>query len=272
MDKPPLPTHAHAHAHVLALAHAHAIYPNAIPLPPKAPQAKDDVAGILYIDKPAQVSAFFLVAYLRRLLGVRTIGHAGTLDPFATGVMVLLIGRRYTRLSDAFLAQEKVYEARLSLGVTTDSYDSEGAVLARDSRIPPRLDVEQAIAQFQGPCMQIPPMFSAKKQQGKKLYELAREGKTVLRPAVEVQLETELIHYGYPTLDFRVRCSKGTYIRTIGHDIGQLLHCGAHLTQLRRLRSGTVDISDCVPLQALTPDTVHTFLAAHTKKGELERH
>lgn len=241
-------------------------YQHVIALPPKAPPAQEDVAGLLFIDKPVGVTAFFLVSYLRRLLGVRTIGHAGTLDPFATGVMILLIGKRYTRLSDTFLATEKTYQARLQLGVTTDSYDSEGVVVATSEYVPTLTEIEEVVGRFQGVCLQVPPMFSAKKQQGKKLYELARAGKTVEREAVPVQLETKLIHYAYPFLDFKVTCSKGTYIRSIGHDMGQQLQCGGHLIGLRRVRSGSVDISDCVPLEALTAETVHSFLAAHTQK------
>lgn len=226
------------------------------------------IAGVLYIDKPISVTSFSLVAILRRLTKERTIGHAGTLDPMATGVMVLLVGKPYTRQSERFLATEKVYETRLHLGVTTDSYDADGKIVATNAHIPTLHEVEQAIQQFQGSCLQIPPMFSAKKQQGKKLYELAREGKSVERPPVRVELATELLSYEYPFVDFRVTCSKGTYIRTIGHDLGQLLGCGGHLTALRRLRSGFVDVQDCVPLHALTVDTVHTFLAQHTEKAQ----
>lgn len=226
-----------------------------------------DVAGVLYIDKPKGVTAFSLVARLRRLTQVHTIGHAGTLDPMATGVMVLLVGKQYTRLSEHFLATEKVYETRLHLGVTTDSYDSDGKIVATQAHAPSLDEVEQAIAQFQGPCLQIPPMFSAKKQQGKKLYELAREGKSVERPPVTVQLATQLIHYEYPFLDFQVTCSKGTYIRTIGHDIGNLLGCGGHLTALRRLKSGFVDIIDCVSLDQISVETVQPLIEIHTRKA-----
>lgn len=244
-------------------------YANAFALPQKALPASGDVQGLLYIDKPVGVTAFFLVSYLRRLLGVRTIGHAGTLDPFATGVMVLLVGKRFTRLSDTFLATEKSYQARLQLGITTDTYDSEGVVVKTDERVPLLSDVEHAMSRFQGSCLQTPPMFSAKKQQGKKLCDLARAGKTVERLPVTVQLDTQLISYDYPVLDFQVTCSKGTYIRTIGHDIGELLGCGGHLTGLRRLRSGTVDIADCVPLHDITEETVHGYLVAHTNKHQM---
>lgn len=225
----------------------------------------EGLAGVLYIDKPAQITSFSLVSRLRRLTGVRKIGHAGTLDPFATGVMVLLIGRQYTRLSDQFLATEKVYQARLHLGITTDSFDADGNVLATSTHIPSLEDVFQALTHFQGACLQIPPMFSAKKQQGKKLYELARQGQVVERAPVQVQLKTELTHYEYPFLDFKVTCSKGTYIRTIGHDLGRLLHCGGHLTALRRLRSGSVDIGHCVTLEQLTLENVQQVLAQHTQ-------
>jgi tRNA pseudouridine55 synthase len=202
--------------------------------------------GILPINKPAGITAFTLVRKLRRLLGVKKIGHAGTLDPFATGVMVMLVGRSYTQLSDRLMAQEKEYVGRIHLGVTTDTYDSDGVAESRSDLIPSLEDVEAAIARFQGKIEQIPPMYSAKKINGKKLYELARKGETVERKPVTLQVHTDLIAYEYPYIDIRVVCSKGTYIRSIAHDMGLILGCGAHLSSLTRTRSGIFTLANCL--------------------------
>lgn len=206
----------------------------------------NEVGGILLVDKPRGKTAFHLVARLRRALSVKKIGHAGTLDPFATGVMVMLIGRSYTRLSDQFLCQDKEYAATLKLGCATDTYDCEGGIIAESNLIPSLDALKEAIAKFQGEFLQIPPMFSAKKVQGKKLYELARQGKTIERAPCLVRCSITLDNYAYPYVNLHVSCSKGTYIRTLAHDIGTALECGAHLTELRRLRSGQFMLKDCI--------------------------
>lgn len=207
--------------------------------------------GILLINKPAGRTAFHLVAILRKRLGVKTIGHAGTLDPFATGVMVMLIGRKFTRLSDQFLNQDKEYQADILLGASTDTYDCDGVIQNNSDKVPTREEIERVIAQFQGEIDQIPPMFSAKKIQGKKLYELARQGKTVERAAVKVKVNIEILEYQYPHLIVKVACSKGTYIRSLAHDIGETLGCWAHLVALERLRSGSYTLSECVTLEQM---------------------
>jgi tRNA pseudouridine55 synthase len=186
------------------------------------------------------------VQTLRKRLGVEKIGHAGTLDPFATGVMVMLIGRRYTRLCGHFLSEDKEYIAEACLGITTDTYDSEGKVIAQSSSIPSLDEIKDALIQFQGEIEQIPPMFSAKKKQGKKLYQLARKGEEVERDPVKITLQTKLIRYEYPYLELHIACSKGTYIRSVAYDLGKKLGCGAHLTNLRRTRSGKFNIEDCI--------------------------
>ena len=208
--------------------------------------APESIEGILLVDKPKGPTSFSLVQTLRKRLGLKKIGHAGTLDPFATGVMVMLIGRRYTRLSDSFLCNDKEYVAEVCLGTTTDTYDSEGSVIAQSSHIPTPEDILQALKQFQGEIEQIPPMYSAKKQQGKKLYELARKGLEVPRNSVKITLQTVFICYEYPRLELRIVCSKGTYIRSVAYDLGMKLGCGAHLTNLRRTRSGKFTIEDCI--------------------------
>lgn len=202
------------------------------------------IQGYLIVNKPKGKTAFTLVAALRKRLGVKTIGHAGTLDPLATGVMVMLIGREYTKLSDKFLGQDKEYIAKLHLGIETDSYDSDGQEVARSQLEPLLSAIKEALLTFQGEIIQIPPMFSAKKIKGQKLYHLARQGKTVERQPVKLTVQTELLSYNYPYLELRISCSKGTYIRSIGHDLGQMLGCGAHLCALVRTRSGNFHLSD----------------------------
>jgi len=205
-----------------------------------------EAEGILLVNKAAGKTSFTLVAALRKRLGVRKIGHAGTLDPFATGVMVMLIGRRYTRLSDSFLCEDKEYRGRLFLGKTTDTYDCEGSEIATSSHIPSQEDIERVLTNFQGEIEQIPPMYSAKKIQGKKLYELARKGVEIERQPVKIHVKTTLLAYDYPYVDIQVTCSKGTYIRSIAYDIGQMLGCGAHLSSLVRTRSGCYLLEDCI--------------------------
>ena len=203
--------------------------------------------GVLLVDKPRGKTSFSLVTALRKKTGVQKIGHAGTLDPFATGLMVLLIGKDFTRLSDTFLSSEKEYETTLLLGTSTDSYDCDGQTTSTSDYIPTLHEVETALQKFQGTIQQTPPMFSAKKVQGKPLYKLARKGIEIPRAPVDVTLKTTLLSYAYPQLMLHVVCSKGTYIRSIAHDLGTLLTCGAHLCQLRRLRSGSFHLSESIP-------------------------
>ncbi len=202
--------------------------------------------GILLVDKSAGSTSFQIVSLLRRLTRIETIGHAGTLDPFATGVMVMLIGRPYTRKSDQFLQSDKQYRATLTLGMATDTYDLEGQVTARSDLIPASSQIDLAIAAFQGEILQVPPMFSAKKIEGKKLYDLARRGITVERQPVKVRLSIQLIRYEYPNLELLVDCSKGTYIRSLAHDLGKTLGCNAHLSSLIRTRSGSFLLEECI--------------------------
>ncbi len=203
--------------------------------------------GVLLVDKPRGKTSFSLVTALRKKTGVQKIGHAGTLDPFATGLMILLIGKEFTRLSDTYLSSEKEYETTATLGISTDSYDCDGQTTSTSSYIPTLAEIEKALLNFQGTVQQTPPMFSAKKIQGKPLYKLARKGIEVPRAPVLVTMKTTLISYTYPTLKLHIVCSKGTYIRSIAHDLGALLTCGAHLSELRRLRCGSYHISESIP-------------------------
>ncbi|ANG66486.1 tRNA pseudouridine(55) synthase TruB [Chlamydia gallinacea] len=202
--------------------------------------------GILLIDKPEGRTSFSLIRALTKLIGVKKIGHAGTLDPFATGVMVMLIGRKFTRLSDTLLFEDKEYAAVAHLGTTTDSYDCNGKIVGRSKKIPTYQEILEASQYFQGEIQQIPPMFSAKKINGKKLYEYARKGLSIERRHSTVQVHLQITKYEYPLLCFSVRCSKGTYIRSIAHELGNMLGCGAYLEELRRLRSGNFSIDQCI--------------------------
>jgi tRNA pseudouridine55 synthase len=208
--------------------------------------SEESLSGILLVNKPVNKTSFSLVSTLRRLLKIKKIGHAGTLDPFATGVMVMLIGKSYTKLSDTFLASDKEYLATVRLGIETDSYDIDGKIVQENDSMPTLEQLKQALTHFQGEIFQTPPMFSAKKKNGKKLYELARKGVEIEREPVPVKVSTTLIHYAYPYIEMRIACSKGTYIRSIAHDLGKLLGCGAHLSALQRTRSGTFHLEDCI--------------------------
>ena len=212
-----------------------------MPTPPQP-----EIEGIILVDKPVGKTSFSLVGALRRRLGVRKIGHAGTLDPFATGLMVMLVGKKYTRMSDQFLCSDKEYVARLHLGVTTDTFDCEGQTTAQSEIQPSLSELQAALACFQGDLLQVPPMFSAKKINGQKLYDLARKGKVVERQPVKVNVALQLLSYAYPFVDIQVACSKGTYIRSLAYDIGLKLGCGAHVAELKRTRSGDFHLADSV--------------------------
>ena len=175
--------------------------PNAHTLPTKISE------GVLLVDKPEGKTSFSLVTALRKLTRIETIGHAGTLDPFATGLMVMLIGKNFTRLSQTYLCQDKEYVCKLHLGITTDSYDCDGKTTATSPLIPTLADIEKALLSFQGEIQQTPPMFSAKKVDGKKLYELARKGITIERKAAAVKVTSEFLAYEYPYLIVRFKCT-----------------------------------------------------------------
>ena len=219
--------------------------------------------GIVLVDKPAGITSFGVVARLRRKLQVKKIGHSGTLDPFATGLLVMLVGRKYTRLADSFLCDDKEYEATLLLGSATDTYDLEGKQLETSDYVPTLEEVTQVLSLFQGKIEQVPPMFSAKKVEGKRLYEIARKGGQVERKACLVEVKTTLLSYEYPKLSFHVECSKGTYIRSIAHEIGQKLGSFGHLIQLRRIRSGKYSVKDSTSLdEIMKPESEVRFLYA----------
>ena len=219
--------------------------------PNKIKRVRDAIDGVLLLDKPVGLSSNDALIQTKRLLNAKKAGHTGTLDPFATGLLPLCFGEA-TKFSHDLLEADKTYETIVHLGVTTDTGDTEGAVVA-STEFDVSLDqIETALAQFRGPIAQVPPMYSALKRDGKPLYEYARAGITLEREARHVVIhELTLLSYEAPFLKLRVCCSKGTYIRVLGEEIGHALGCGAHLQALRRTRVGNLLLSDAATLETI---------------------
>ena len=202
-----------------------------------------------------------VVMRIRKALTIKKVGHAGTLDPLATGVLIVCLGRA-TRLTNYLTGQRKRYRARIRLGVQTDTLDADGTVVEKSTEIPESLDlIEAAVRQFRGCIRQIPPMYSARKVAGERLHKLARAGRIVKREAKEVEVyNLDILSYQPPNLELDVLCSKGTYIRSLAADIGRQLGCGASVSALRRIESGSITERHCVPLEGITPETVSKAL------------
>ena len=212
--------------------------------------------GVLLVDKPAGLTSHDVVDRVRRHFGFRKVGHCGTLDPAATGLLILVI-ERATKLQDRLMSDDKMYEGTMLLGVSTDSQDADGAVIA-EKPVPPLTeeDIDQVFAKFRGDLQQVPPMVSAVKYQGTPLYKLARKGKTVEREPRHVHIyDLRVLGLELPRVRLRVACTKGTYVRTLCSDVGDLLGCGAHLYELRRMRSGNFDIKDAQSLETILQQT-----------------
>lgn len=208
--------------------------------------------GVLVVDKPEGPTSFDVVRAVRRALKTSKVGHTGTLDPMATGVLPVCVGDA-TRIAQFLTEGDKTYEALVRLGASTDTQDRTGTVLAEaDPSGVTREQLEAALDRFRGEIEQVPPMYSAVKVDGKRLYEMARAGQEVERAARKVTIhEVRLLDFRPPELTLRVHCSKGTYIRTLAHDLGELLGCHAHLAALRRIGSGPFHIEQAVPFDAL---------------------
>lgn len=215
-------------------------------------QTFDASDGALLVDKPAGPTSHDVVDAIRRAFRIRKVGHAGTLDPAATGLLIIMLGRG-TKLSERLMADDKVYAGTIRFGVATDSYDADGRITATQP-VPP-LSVERLNEEsraFLGDQFQVPPMVSAVKKEGVPLYKLARKG-------IEVERKPRLIHiynfsftdYEEPLGYFRIACTKGTYVRGIAHELGQKIGCGAHLASLRRLASGKYDVKDAISFEDL---------------------
>src|SRR5271157_4505067 len=210
----------------------------------------DSLDGAVLIDKPAGPTSHDVVDAFRRNFGLKKVGHCGTLDPAATGLLVLVLGRG-TKLSEKLMSDDKVYEGSAKFGETTDSYDADGELVA-SLPVPPLTleELNATAAAFQGDIMQMPPMVSAVKIKGVPLYKMARKG-------IEVERKPRLIHiysfrfasYTEPLAQFRIACTKGTYVRALAHEVGQKFGCGAHLASLRRVVSGKFDVKDSIPFE-----------------------
>ena len=212
------------------------------------------VAGTFLVDKPEGSSSFYMVRKVRKALGMKKVGHAGTLDPFATGLLVICAGRPATKMISQIVEGEKEYLATLRLGIETSTLDPEGEVtVTRPVGSLSAAVVEACLENFRGEQLQIPPIYSALKHKGKPLYHYARKGIAIEKPPRSVNIytlertgESLELNDSSPYLTIRVVCSKGTYIRTLGADIGRVLGCGAYLTALRRVRSGCFHVRDGV--------------------------
>lgn len=231
-------------------------------VPPK------ELDGVLLVDKPTDHTSHDVIARLRGKLKMKRIGHAGTLDPMATGVLVVLVGKA-TRASQYLMSLDKEYAGTIKLGQVTNTQDAEGEVL-ETRPVPPltEADVRAAMQSFVGDQYQTPPMYSAIKIDGVPLYKMARKGEEIEREPRFVRVSSfELTRFALPEVDFVLRCSKGTYVRTIAHDFGAKLGCGGHLSALRRTATGKFVISQCLTLdqiQALTlPEIEKRLMPVH---------
>jgi tRNA pseudouridine55 synthase len=217
---------------------------------------KNVVSGVLVVDKPVGLTSHDVVQIIRRGTGIRRAGHTGTLDPRASGVLVILIGPA-VRLSEFVSASDKRYQATIHLGASTDTYDSEGTIVAQPGMTVPVKDISEdyfneVLQRFVGEIEQVPPPYSAVKVQGKKAYEMAREGEEVdLTPRIIKVYSLDILEWAPPEVVIDVYCSSGTYVRSLANDLGRALGTGAHLVGLRRTKSGRFTLRDAVPLRRL---------------------
>ena len=230
--------------------------------PNHSKKVRDLVDGVLLLDKPVGLSSNDALIKAKRILNAKKAGHTGTLDPFATGLLPLCFGEA-TKFSQDLLEADKTYLTTVHLGQRTDTGDTEGQVLERSEVNVTVAQIEAVLAQLRGPIQQVPPMYSALKRDGKPLYEYAREGITLERAARPVIIHAlELISYEAPFLQLKVTCSKGTYIRVLGEDIGAALGCGAHLNALRRVQVGALTTERMITLEALAAHAAPLSLLA----------
>ena len=221
--------------------------------------------GLLLINKPEGLTSFGVVSKIKWLLHTKRVGHTGTLDPMATGVLPVLVGRD-TVLCSHLLDADKEYIAGVKLGVTTDTLDKTGTVLSECEVKVSKKEVLEVLNSFLGKQMQVPPMYSAIKKDGVRLYDLARQGKEVEREKREIEIfEIELLDFSGSEFKIRVLCSKGTYIRSLADDIGKKLGTGAMLTELTRTKTAGFNLAECVDLDTLTPENTASFLQSSEK-------
>lgn len=220
--------------------------------------------GILLLDKPLEMTSHQAVGFLRRKLKMKQIGHAGTLDPMATGLLILMVGQA-TKTSQYLVLDNKTYQGTIKLGEVSHTYDTEGIItkVMDPSKITLQ-EIESAAKSLSGAQLQLPPMFSAVKVQGKPLYLSARAGETIEREPRAINVyDFKINKVEMPTIEFEVSCSKGTYIRTLAHQIGEILKCGSYLTSLRRIQSGNFSIENAITpekINSLSEDEIAKFL------------
>lgn len=219
-------------------------------------------AGLLLINKPQGPTSHDIVDKIREITGVEKVGHTGTLDPQAEGLLILLVGRKATKQQSEFLNLRKEYRATVKLGEETDTLDAQGEVVSTyQGDWPDREQVEAALEKFEGSYHQVPPAYSAKRVEGKRAYKLARKGEEPELEPEQVKIyELEFIDYSEPKLKLRIECSKGTYIRALARDLGKKLGCGAHLTALTRTGIGGYDLEQAISSSKLNSDNWTDFL------------
>ncbi|MEG0024921.1 MAG: tRNA pseudouridine(55) synthase TruB [Akkermansia sp.] len=229
-------------------------------------------SGVLLIDKAQDMTSHDVVAIARRALGIKKIGHCGTLDPMATGLLMLVIGQA-TKLQDLLMCEHKEYQGTLTLGVETSSYDARGDVTCtHPCEGVSEEGIRAAFEQFNGAFNQIPPMVSAIKKDGVRLYKLARKGEEVVREPRAVSVRGYQIHrIDLPEVDFTVQCTKGFYVRSYAYDIGRLLGCGAHLSALRRTKSGDFSVENAVSVETLKTALREELYARFITLGQIAR-
>jgi len=220
-------------------------------------------SGFFLINKPSGPTSHDVIDELRRITGIRKIGHAGTLDPFASGLLIVAVEREATRQISNFSKMDKAYIAKLRLGAVSDTQDRTGQITKtqKHENTKTKIQIQNVLQQFVGEQTQVPPMYSAKKVGGKKLYELARKGVEIERKPVNINIYyIKMLDYNYPDLEIEARVSSGTYIRTLAHDIGQTLGCGAYLEELQRTEIGDCKLKNAVETKNLTKDNWEKYL------------
>lgn len=234
--------------------------------------------GVLFVDKPVGWTSFDVVNYVRRMVAELEgkkpknvkVGHCGTLDPFATGLLILLVGKEYTRQAEGLTKRDKTYEATFVLGSTSTTGDPEGELTAVSDTVPTQEAILESLVGFRGQIQQTPPQFSAIKINGQKAYDLARKGVAVDIPVRTVTIhELELVEYAYPEVKIRTRVSSGTYIRSLAEDIGATLKTGAYCSQLRRTSIAQWDVSQAATIEQLKSQPIESFLHALTPENLL---
>lgn len=215
-----------------------------------------DINGIVVIDKPQNMTSHDVVAILRRNLKMKRIGHTGTLDPMATGVLPICLGKS-TKLVDYLVDTQKVYRGTLTLGSATDTQDTWGKVIEESSKVVSSEEIKEAVMSYIGEIKQVPPMYSALKVDGKKLVDLAREGIVVERKSRKITIhDIEILNIDFPNVDMIIKCSKGTYIRTLCHDIGEKLGTFGHMSKLNRIETGGFSIDKAISIEDASAENV----------------